>query len=114
MRAKIEKQLGILATENYGLSEVGRTGICRRMLSEAADCISQKTSIITEIVDPDTLEPLPMGEKGEVVITIAHKTGIPDAQISGPETSAWLNDEPCECGRTSMRMAQGTGHEQTI
>ena len=62
----------------------------------------------TEIVDPDTLEPLPMGEKGEVVITSLVKQAFPVLRYRTRDIS-WLNDEPCECGRTSMRMAKIQG-----
>ena len=107
MRAKIEKQLGILATENYGLSEVGGPGYAGECYLKQGMHIAED-QYYTEIVDPDTLEPLPMGEKGEVVITSLVKQAFPVLRYRTRDIS-WLNDEPCECGRTSMRMAKIQG-----
>ena len=63
---------------------------------------------ITEIVDPDTLEPLPMGEKGELVITPLVREAMPVLRYRTKDIS-WLNDEPCACGRKSLRMAKIQG-----
>lgn len=107
MRKKIEKQLGIQATENYGLSEIGGPGY-------SGECYKQQGMHIagdhyySEIVDPNTLEPLPIGEKGELVITTLTRQAMPILRYRTRDIS-WLNDEPCECGRTSMRMAKVQG-----
>ncbi|MBQ3225873.1 MAG: phenylacetate--CoA ligase, partial [Clostridia bacterium] len=76
MRAVLEKKLGIISTENYGLSEVmgpGVAGECiyKKGLHIAEDCF------IIEIINPETGEPVPDGELGEVVITTLEKEGIP-------------------------------------
>lgn len=107
MRAKIEKQLGIIATENYGLSEVvgpGYSGECylKRGMHIAED------HFYSEIIDPKTFEPLPVGDKGELVITSLTKEAFPILRYRTRDIS-WFNDEPCECGRTSMRMAKIQG-----
>lgn len=107
MRAKIENALGILATENYGLSEVGGPGV-------AGECYLKQglhfaeDHFLPEIVDPDTLEPLPMGEKGELVITTLTKEAFPMLRYRTRDIT-WLMDEPCQCGRTSLRMAKVQG-----
>ena len=107
MRAKIEKQLGILATENYGLSEVGGPGYSGECYLKQGLHIAED-QFISEIVDPDTLEPLPMGEQGELVITTLVREAFPVLRYRTRDIT-WLNDEPCQCGRTSMRMAKVQG-----
>ncbi len=107
MRNKIEKQLGILATENYGLSEIGGPGYSGECYLKQGMHIAED-QYYSEIIDPDTLEPLPMGEKGEVVVTTLTKEAFPVLRYRTRDIS-WFNDEPCECGRTSMRMAKIQG-----
>ena len=107
MRAKIEAQLGILATENYGLSEVGGPGYSGECYLKKGLHIAED-QFISEIIDPDTLEPLPTGDKGELVITTLTKEAFPMLRYRTRDIT-WLNDEPCECGRTSMRMNKVQG-----
>lgn len=66
MRAKIENALGILATENYGLSEVGGPGVSGECYLKCGLHFAED-HFLPEIIDPDTLETLPAGEKGELV-----------------------------------------------
>ncbi|WP_305146603.1 phenylacetate--CoA ligase family protein [Anaerovorax odorimutans] len=107
MRAKIEKQLGILATENYGLSEVGGPGYSGECYLKQGMHIAED-QYFSEIIDPNTLKPLPVGDKGEVVITTLTKQAFPVLRYRTRDIS-WFNDEPCQCGRTSMRMAKVQG-----
>ncbi len=102
MRREIESRLGILATDNYGLSEVGGPGVsgeceCRRGLHIAED------HFLAEIVDPETLEPLPEGEEGELILTPLTKEAFPVLRYRTKDLTA-LDLEPCSCGRTTMRM----------
>lgn len=76
MRAELERRYGILATENYGLTEVMGPGVsgeceykCGMHINE--DCF------LAEIIDPDTGEVLPMGEQGELVLTTLAKEAQP-------------------------------------
>lgn len=107
MRAKIEKALGIIATENYGLSEVGGPGVSGECYLKQGLHFAED-HFLPEIVDPETLEPLPLGEKGELVITTLTKEGFPMLRYRTRDIT-WLNDEPCACGRTSLRMAKVQG-----
>ncbi len=61
-----------------------------------------------EIIDPDTLEPLPDGEQGEMVITSLSKEALPILRYRTKDIT-WLIPEKCACGRTSMRMAKVQG-----
>ncbi|NLG24653.1 MAG: phenylacetate--CoA ligase, partial [Clostridiales bacterium] len=64
--------------------------------------------IIPEIIDPDTGEPLPRGEKGELVFTTITKEGMPMLRYRTHDICQ-LTDAPCGCGRTFARMARITG-----
>lgn len=102
MRKEIEARWGIIATENYGLSEITGPGV-------SGECIVQKGMHVNEdffypeIVDTETLKGLPAGEKGEVVLTTLTKEGIPMLRYRTKDISI-LNEEKCECRRTSVRM----------
>ena len=107
MRAKIENALGILATENYGLSEVGGPGVSGECYLKCGLHFAED-HFLPEIIDPDTLETLPPGEKGELVVTTLTKEGFPMLRYRTRDIT-WLIDEPCRCGRTSIRMAKVQG-----
>lgn len=107
MRATIEKKLGVLALDTYGLSEVIGPGV-------AAECTHQtgmhvyEDHFLAEVVDPASGERLPDGEKGELVLTTLSKEAMPVIRYrTGDITS--LNSEPCACGRTLARMERVTG-----
>ncbi len=107
MRDEIEQRLNILAIDIYGLSEIMGPGV-------ATDCeyknglhISEDF-FLPEIIDPDTLEPLPYGEKGELVITTIDKDGIPLIRYRTRDITS-LNAKRCECGRTMVRMEKVLG-----
>jgi phenylacetate-CoA ligase len=102
MRREIEERLHIMATDNYGLSEVGGPGVsgeceCRCGLHIAED------HFLAEIVDPETLEPLAEGEEGELLLTPLTKEAFPVLRYRTKDLTA-LEYEPCECGRTMVRM----------
>lgn len=67
MRREIEKRLGIKVTENYGLSEVMGPGVCGECEYQDGMHINEDHFLI-EIINPETGEVLPDGEKGEVVL----------------------------------------------
>ena len=112
MRQKIEERLGIKATENYGLCEVGGPGVSGECYIQDGMHIAED-HYLPEIIDPDTGEVLPIGEKGEMVITTLQKEGQPILRYRTRDIT-WLNDEPCECGRTSMRMAKVQGRSDDM
>jgi phenylacetate-CoA ligase len=102
MRREIEDRMHIMATDNYGLSEVGGPGVsgeceCRCGLHIAED------HFLAEVVDPDTFEPLGPGEEGELLLTPLTKEAFPVLRYRTKDLTA-LEYEPCECGRTMARM----------
>jgi len=107
MRREIENAWGILDTENYGLSEVIGPGVSGECHMKDGMHIAED-HFYCEIVDPDTLEPLPYGEKGELVITSLSKEALPILRYRTKDIT-WLIPDKCRCGRTSMRMAKVQG-----
>jgi phenylacetate-CoA ligase len=107
MKKEIERRFGIMATENYGLSEIigpGVSGEChvRDGLHIAED------HFLVEIINPDTGETLDFGEKGELVITTLTKEAMPLLRYRTRDITS-LNPEPCRCGRTLIRMSPVQG-----
>lgn len=107
MRAKLEEDLGILVTSNYGLTEVMGPGVSGECIYKCGEHINEDMFIV-EIIDPATGEVLPYGEKGEVVITTLAKEAMPVLRYRTRDIS-YLIPEPCKCGRTSMRLASIQG-----
>jgi phenylacetate-CoA ligase len=107
MRTQIEEALGITAIDIYGLSEVMGPGV-------ASECVHKRglhvfeDHFIVEIIDPQTMEPVPDGQQGEVVFTTLTKEGIPVIRYRTRDISRILPGE-CECGRTFRRMERVTG-----
>ncbi len=107
MRREIEAKLGIRATDNYGLSEVigpGVSGECDRQDGLHVN----EDHFLVEVIDPETLEPVRPGERGELVFTSLCKEAFPVVRYRTRDLSV-LNPEPCACGRTFVRMARVTG-----
>ncbi|MDZ7370439.1 MAG: phenylacetate--CoA ligase [candidate division KSB1 bacterium] len=107
MRGEIERRLGIIATDNYGLSEVMGPGVSFECVHKNGMHISED-HFIAEIIDPDTGAPLPMGEYGELVLTTLTKEGIPLLRYRTRDITK-LTAEPCPCGRTFVRMSKPRG-----
>jgi len=63
---------------------------------------------LVEIIDPQTGEQLPYGKQGELVITSLTKEACPVIRFRTRDITS-LNPEPCECGRTLVRMSRVTG-----
>jgi len=107
MRREIEGKLSLLATDNYGLSEVIGPGV-------AGECERKnglhlfEDHFYAEIVNPETGEVLPSGEEGELVLTTLTKEAFPLIRYRTGDISR-LNAAPCRCGRTSIRMARISG-----
>lgn len=107
MRDQIERKWNILATENYGLSEIGGPGYSGECYLQNGMHIADDL-FLSEIVDPDTGEVLPIGEKGELIITPLFREAFPILRYRTRDIT-WLDDAPCACGRTSLRMGKIQG-----
>lgn len=112
MRHAIEESLGLKAYDVYGLSEIMGPGVsyeceCQKGMHVCEDMF------IPEIIDPDTGEVLPEGESGELVFTTITKEGFPVIRYRTRDICS-LNYEPCECGRTHVRMNKPTGRSDDM
>jgi phenylacetate-CoA ligase len=107
VRHKIEESLGVVATDNYGLSEIVGPGVSGECLQQKGMHIAED-HFLFEIVDRQTLQPLPDGEWGEVVITTLTKEAIPVMRYRTRDISRIIA-EPCPCGRTLRRMQKVIG-----
>jgi phenylacetate-CoA ligase len=110
MRDQIERQLGLLAFNNYGLSEVIGPGVSGECVARTGMHI-QEDHFIVECIDPDTLEPVPLGQKGELVFTSLTKQAMPIIRYRTRDIAV-LDDSPCPCGRTTVRMGRVIGRSK--
>jgi phenylacetate-CoA ligase len=108
MRREIDAGLGVLSTNIYGLSEVIGPGVSCECVEERAGAHVNEDHFLPEIVDPDTGEPVPDGKDGVLVFTTLTKQALPLIRYwTGDITS--LDQRPCACGRTLVRMARIKG-----
>ncbi|NLF30598.1 MAG: phenylacetate--CoA ligase [Planctomycetes bacterium] len=107
MRHAIEEQLGILAFNNYGLSEVIGPGVSGECAARTGMHI-QEDHFLVECVDPDTLEPVADGRQGELVFTTLTKQAMPVLRYRTRDIAA-LDRSQCPCGRTTVRMSRVVG-----
>ncbi|WP_459944815.1 phenylacetate--CoA ligase family protein [Desulfocastanea catecholica] len=108
MREEVERKLNLKATDIYGLSEVMGPGVAQECLHTTRGMHIFEDHFLPEIIDPDTGEVLPPGEKGELVFTTLTKEALPIIRYRTRDISR-LYYEPCECGRTLVRMEKVTG-----
>jgi phenylacetate-CoA ligase len=102
MRQEIEERMGIKAMEAYGLTELGGPGV--GFDCEAQDGIHlNEDQFLAEIVDPTTLETLPLGEQGELVFTSLQRRAMPMIRYRTKDITR-LRREKCSCGRTFVKM----------
>lgn len=112
MRDKIQSSLGIKAFDIYGLSEIMGPGVSSSCQHNVGLHIAED-HFYPEIIDPITLESLPKGQTGELVFTHLTKEAMPLIRYRTRDLSA-LNQEPCECGRTNVRMAKIMGRSDDM
>ncbi len=112
MRTQVEKGLGIQALDIYGLSEVMGPGVAMECTQEAQSSAGRMRTLhifedhfFPEIVDPDTGEPLPYGQEGELVFTTITKEALPLLRYRTGDLCT-LIPERCVCERTLVRMSQ--------
>jgi phenylacetate-CoA ligase len=106
-RRKIEDLFGIDAYNSYGLSEMNGPGV-------AFECIYKEgmhvweDAFILEVIDPETLEPVPDGEEGELVFTTLQREATPLLRYRTRDL-AYVYPEPCRCGRVHRRIGRIKG-----
>lgn len=112
MRREIERTLHIDALDIYGLSEICGPGVAMECLQKSGSHV-QEDHFIPEIIDPETLEPLPFGSEGELVFTTITKTGQPLIRYRTRDLCT-LSNEKCACGRTTVKMGRVKGRSDDM
>lgn len=111
-RRRIERELGLSVYNCYGLSEAAGPGV-------AMECEAQhglhlrEDQYLAEIIDPDTLEPLPDGEQGELVLTTLSRQAMPLLRYRTRDITRILA-EPCSCGRMHRRIDRIVGRSDDM
>ncbi|QER42235.1 phenylacetate--CoA ligase [Thermodesulfobacterium sp. TA1] len=102
-RKRIEDLMGVKTFDIIGMTETGGVGL-------GIDCEARKgihvweDHYIIEIVNPETGEVLPPGEEGELIVTTLTREGLPLIRYRTRDISRIVSYEPCECGRTHVRI----------
>ena len=112
MRREIERTLHIDALDIYGLSEICGPGVAMECLQKSGSHV-QEDHFIPEIIDPETLDPLPFGSEGELVFTTITKTGQPLIRYRTRDLCT-LSNEKCACGRTTVKMGRVKGRSDDM
>jgi phenylacetate-CoA ligase len=111
-RKRVEEMLGVKAYNSYGLSEMYGPGV-------AFECPQQEglhiweDAYLVEVIDPMTLEPVPDGEEGELVLTTLTREAMPLIRYRTRDLTSVL-PEPCPCGRTHKRIARIKGRSDDM
>ena len=111
-RKRIEQMLGVKAYNSFGMSEMCGPGV-------AFECTEQnglhiwEDYYIVEIVDPETLEPVPDGEIGELVLTTINREAMPLLRYRTRDLTRILPGE-CPCGRHHKRLDRMKGRSDDM
>lgn len=112
MRDDIERRLGIKAYDIYGLTELSGPGVSFECPDKNGLHINED-HFIPEIIDPETLEVLPHGKKGELVFSAIDKQAFPVLRYRTKDICI-LNEEQCSCGRTFIKMSKPMGRSDDM
>jgi phenylacetate-CoA ligase len=113
MRRELEARLGIKAIDIYGLSEIMGPGVASECHVAQSGLHGWEDHFLFEIVDPETMRPLPHGSAGELVITTLTKEALPMIRYRTRDITR-LDGEPCACGRTHVRIMRITGRNDDM
>ena len=111
-RRRIEQLLGVKAYNCFGMSEINGPGV-------AFECAEQnglhiwEDYVIAEIIDPDTLQPVPDGETGELVLTTLQREAMPLIRYRTHDLTRFLPGK-CPCGRTHRRIDRFRGRSDDM
>ena len=103
MRQEIQDRLGLKGYNIYGLSEITGPGVSFECEEQHGSHVNED-HFYPEVIDPETLKPLPYGQTGELVFTTLTKEGMPLLRYRTKDLT-YLMEGKCKCGRTLVRMA---------
>jgi phenylacetate-CoA ligase len=113
MREDLQRRLGVRAVDTYGLSEIMGPGVASECDVAQNGLHAWEDHFLFEVVNPETLQPLPLGSSGELVITTLTKEALPMIRYRTRDITT-LNGEPCACGRTHARIMRVTGRDDDM
>jgi phenylacetate-CoA ligase len=113
MRKELEARLGIKAVDVYGLSEILGPGVACECEGVQSGLHGWEDHFLFETIDPETEQPLPPGEVGELVITTLTKEALPMIRYRTRDMTR-LSTAPCACGRTHLRIMRVTGRSDDM
>lgn len=111
-RQRIEQLLGVKAYNCFGMSEMNGPGVAFECTEQNGLHVWEDYTIV-EIIDPDTLEPVPDGEVGELVLTTINREAMPLIRYRTRDLTCILPGE-CGCGRTHKRLARFKGRSDDM
>ena len=113
MRQEMERNMGIDALNVYGLSEIMGPGVAMECVDGKSGMHIYEDHFLPEIIDPDSGEQLPVGARGELVLTTLTKEGIPLLRYRTRDITS-IDPTPCRCGRTHYRVRRFTGRSDDM
>jgi phenylacetate-CoA ligase len=113
MRHDLEVRLGLKAVDVYGLSEIIGPGVACECHGVQSGLHGWEDHFLFEVIDPETMQSLPIGATGELVITTLTKEAQPMIRYRTRDITR-LSNEPCACGRTHVRILRVTGRNDDM
>lgn len=107
MHNELERRLHVLSTDNYGLSEIIGPGVAGECTYKQGLHVNEDYFFV-EILNPETFEPVPDGEYGELVITALSKEAMPILRYRTKDITRIIPGT-CPCGRTMRRLDKFQG-----
>jgi phenylacetate-CoA ligase len=111
MKKLIEERMGIVAHEHYGLTELMGPGVA--FSCEAGTLHVNEDHVRAEVIDSETLAPLPLGQAGEMVLTSLQREAMPMIRYRTRDITR-LQHSDCPCGRTFVAMEKVTGRSDDM
>ncbi len=113
LREELDERLGVRSVDVYGLSEIIGPGVAAECAEARAGLHGWEDCFLFEIIDPESGQPVPFGEQGEMVITTLAKWAQPMIRYRTRDITR-MTDEICACGRTHARILRVTGRNDDM
>ena len=113
VRRRIEDRMGIETFDIIGMTETGGVGLgidCK----EHSGIHVWEDDYLVEIIDPETGNPLPDGQEGEMIVTTLNREGLPLIRYRTRDITSLISREKCGCGRTSLRVKRIKGRNDDM